>query len=122
MRPGVCGPPQSPLYDPALPANSVRSLDRSVSAARCFHERICWACTLKVKVCHLLPARISDEFGIETRNSKKEEQLFDLISDPEEMIDLKSVASKTKSEMIEQMMDALIESDDAARGAPTTLS
>ena len=57
-----------------------------------------------------------------TRNSKKEEQLFDLISDPEEMIDLKSAASKTKSEMIEQMMDALIETDDAARGAPTTLS
>ena len=28
----------------------MRSLDRSVSAARCFHERICWACRLKVKV------------------------------------------------------------------------
>ena len=41
-------PPQSPLYDLALPAGSVRPLDRSVSAARCFHERICRACRRKV--------------------------------------------------------------------------
>ena len=33
-------PPQTPLYDSALPADSVRPLHRSVSAARCFHERI----------------------------------------------------------------------------------
>ena len=31
-------PPQSPLYDSVLPADSVRPLDRSVSAARCFHQ------------------------------------------------------------------------------------
>ena len=43
-------PPQSPLYDSALPADSVRSLDRSVSAARCFHERICRACRRKVRI------------------------------------------------------------------------
>ena len=43
-------PPQSPLYDSALPADSVRPLDRSVSAARCFHERICQACRHKVRV------------------------------------------------------------------------
>ena len=41
--------PQSPLYDSALPADSVRPLDRSVSAARCFHERICRACKRKVR-------------------------------------------------------------------------
>ena len=43
-------PPQSPLYDSVLPADSVRPLDRSVSAARCFHERICRACRRKVRI------------------------------------------------------------------------
>ena len=43
-------PLQSPLYDSALPADTVRPLDRSVSAAICFHERICRACRRKVRV------------------------------------------------------------------------
>ena len=43
-------PPQSPLYGSALPADSVHSLNRSVSAARCFHERICQACRRKVRI------------------------------------------------------------------------
>ena len=43
-------PPQSPLYVSVLPADSVRPLDRSVSAARCFHERICRACRRKVGI------------------------------------------------------------------------
>ena len=43
-------PPQSPLYDSALPADSVRPIDRSVSAAKCFHERIYQACRHKVRV------------------------------------------------------------------------
>jgi len=55
-----------------------------------------------------------------SRNSKAEEQLFDLINDPEEMTDLKSKNPETKSMMVEQMMDMLIDADDAARGAPTT--
>ena len=37
-------PPQSPLYD------SVRPLDRSVFAARCFYECICRACRRKVRI------------------------------------------------------------------------
>ena len=44
----------------------------------------------------------------------------DLIDDPEEMTDLKSKNPETKSMMVEQMMDMLIDADDAARGAPTT--
>ena len=43
-------PPQNPLYDTALPAVSVRPFDRSVSAARCVHERICRACRRKVRI------------------------------------------------------------------------
>ena len=43
-------PPQSPLYDSALPADSVRPLDRSVSAARCFHERMCHACGHRIRL------------------------------------------------------------------------
>ena len=50
MGPGVLVPLQSPLYDSALPADSVRPLDRSVSAARCFHERICQACRRKFSI------------------------------------------------------------------------
>ena len=42
--------PQSSLYDPALPADPMRSLNRSVSATKCFHERICQACRRKVGV------------------------------------------------------------------------
>ena len=55
-----------------------------------------------------------------TRNSKAEEQLFNLIDDPEEMTDLKSIAPQAKSIAIEHMMDMLIDADDAARGAPTS--
>ena len=43
-------PRQNPLYDSALPADSVRPLDRSVSAARCFHERICRASRRKIRI------------------------------------------------------------------------
>ena len=43
-------PPQSPLYDSALLADSVRPLERSVSAARCFHERVCRAYRRKVRI------------------------------------------------------------------------
>ena len=43
-------PPQSPLYDTVLPADTVHPLDRSVSAARYFHQRICRACRRKVRI------------------------------------------------------------------------
>ena len=37
-------PPQSPLHDASLPADSIRPLDRSISAVRCFHEHRCRHC------------------------------------------------------------------------------
>ena len=43
-------PPQSPLYDLALPADSVHPLDWSVCAAKCFHEHIYRVCRRKVSV------------------------------------------------------------------------
>jgi arylsulfatase A-like enzyme len=55
-----------------------------------------------------------------TRNSKGEQQLFDLDADPDEMHDLKTSATALRANMIEQLADALIEADDAARGAPNT--
>ena len=55
-----------------------------------------------------------------TRNSKLEEQLFNLGEDPDELIDLSRKDQLARSLIIEQMMDALIHADDAARGAPTT--
>ncbi|MEM7016703.1 MAG: sulfatase-like hydrolase/transferase [Pseudomonadota bacterium] len=53
-----------------------------------------------------------------TRNSKGEEQLFDLRSDPDEMEDLKKRDLAARGVMLERLADALIEADDAARGAP----
>ena len=55
-----------------------------------------------------------------TRNSKLEEQLFNLDEDPDEFTDLSTEQQSARSAIIEQMMDALIQADDAARGAPTT--
>ena len=55
-----------------------------------------------------------------TRNSKLEEQLLNLGEDPVELIDLSRKDQLPKSLIIEQLMDALIVADDAARGAPTT--
>lgn len=57
-----------------------------------------------------------------TRNSKGEEQLFDLRNDPDEMVDLKDQAPALRSQLIEQLADALIEADDVARGAPATVT
>jgi arylsulfatase A-like enzyme len=54
-----------------------------------------------------------------TRNSKGEEQLFDLRSDPDELSDLKTTDAVTRARLIERLADALIGADDAARGAPT---
>lgn len=54
-----------------------------------------------------------------TRNSKGEEQLFDLLDDPEEMSDLKR-SDSVRSRVLEQLLDAMIAADDAARGAPAT--
>ena len=53
-----------------------------------------------------------------TRNAKREEQLFDLRADPDELNDLKSTDRGARALMIEQLMDALVAADDAARGAP----
>jgi arylsulfatase A-like enzyme len=53
-----------------------------------------------------------------TRNSKGEEQLFDLQRDPQEMVDLKGKDRDLRSRMVERLADALIAADDAARGAP----
>ena len=53
-----------------------------------------------------------------TRNSKGEEQLFDLLDDPDEMSDIKNRAKDLRAVMVESLTDALIAADDVARGAP----
>ena len=55
-----------------------------------------------------------------TRNSKGEEQLFDLRADPDEMHDLAKREPAARARMMERLTDALIDADDAARGAPAT--
>lgn len=60
---------------------------------------------------------ITNEFRY-TRNSKGEEQLFDLQADPDEMTDLKHINTAARADMMEHLADALIAADDAARGAP----
>ena len=53
-----------------------------------------------------------------TRNIKGEEQLFDLNADRDEMTDLKKSDQRSRAEMVERMMVALIEADESVRGAP----
>ena len=53
-----------------------------------------------------------------TRNSKGEEQLFNLLDDPDEMRDLKTADEPARLEMLARLTDALIAADDSARGAP----
>jgi arylsulfatase A-like enzyme len=53
-----------------------------------------------------------------TRNSKGEEQLFDLEADRDELADLSSVDQHLGRAMRDLMMDALIEADDLSREAP----
>lgn len=50
-----------------------------------------------------------------TRNSKGEEQLFDLGADPDEMFDLAGREPVARARMMERLTDALIDADDAAR-------
>jgi arylsulfatase A-like enzyme len=54
-----------------------------------------------------------------TRNSKGEEQLFDLEADRDEMIDLKGLDQDLHASMRVRMIDAMMAADDMAREAPT---
>jgi arylsulfatase A-like enzyme len=54
-----------------------------------------------------------------TRNTKGEEQLFNLVQDPDEVHDVKST-DPTRSEMVEALADAMMLADDSSRGAPST--
>ena len=71
-----------------------------------------------------IPARtrtlITEQFRY-TRNSKGEEQLFDLINDPDEMKDITS-DSTTKLKMLEELNQQMMMADDSSRGEPATES
>ena len=54
-----------------------------------------------------------------TRNSKGEEQLFHLDTDPDEMVDVKKTDPK-RIEMLETLSEAMMMADDSSRGAPAT--
>ena len=53
-----------------------------------------------------------------TRNSRGEELLFDEVEDRDEMTNLAKSEPARRAEGVEAMMDALMEADDLARGAP----
>jgi arylsulfatase A-like enzyme len=53
-----------------------------------------------------------------TRNSKGEEQLFDLEADHDELADLSKFDGSLGRRMRDAMIDALIEADDLSREAP----
>ncbi len=57
-----------------------------------------------------------------TRNTKGEQQLFDLVADADEMHDLQRRDESLRQRHVELLADALIAVDDAARGAPVTAS
>ena len=62
---------------------------------------------------------ITDQYRF-TRNTKDEEQLFDLQGDPDEMQDIRRTDTTARAHMIEELMSALLEANDATRGAPVT--
>ena len=68
-----------------------------------------------------IPARIRtllmDDCKI-TRNSKGEEQLFDLTSDPDEMVNIRS-DQLLRTRMLTGLSDAMMLADDSSRGAPS---
>jgi len=69
-----------------------------------------------------IPARIrtliTEQFQY-TRNSKGEEQLFDLKADPLQMDNI-ARSSSHKSEILAALTDAMMLADDSSRGAPST--
>lgn len=69
-----------------------------------------------------IPARtrtlLMDEFKF-TRNSKGEEQLFDLQKDPNEMSNIVD-RPELRSRMLTTLNDAMMQADDSSRGAPST--
>lgn len=64
------------------------------------------------------------ELGRYTRDSQGQQQLFDLASDPDELIDLseRQRDPQRKAAVVEQLVDALIESDDLCRSEPTVFN
>jgi hypothetical protein len=61
---------------------------------------------------------IGDDGTKYTRHSSREEQLFDLVADPNEMRPLHQHGGERRAQAVELLADALIEADDVARGAP----
>ncbi len=55
-----------------------------------------------------------------TRHSTGEDQLMDLVADPDETTDLADRDADRRAAMVERLADALMAADDEARGAPTT--
>jgi hypothetical protein len=54
-----------------------------------------------------------------SRNSKGEEQLFNLSEDPDEMHDRKATDPQ-RVRMLEALSEAMMLADDSSRGAPST--
>ena len=54
-----------------------------------------------------------------TRNAKREQQLFKLSEDPNEMHDLKD-RDPAQAKLVEALADAMMMADDSSRGAPAT--
>ncbi|MCP4083791.1 MAG: sulfatase-like hydrolase/transferase [Actinomycetia bacterium] len=53
-----------------------------------------------------------------SRHSTGEDQLFDLVADPHEMTPIQRTDSARRAQMIERLADALMATDDDARGTP----
>ena len=62
---------------------------------------------------------IGDDGTKYTRHSTGEEQLFDLVADPDEMSPIHLLDTDRRARALELLAVALIEADDNARGAPT---
>jgi len=56
-----------------------------------------------------------------TRTSTEEELLFDTVTDPDETTNLAVRDPVRRAQAVDVMMQALLDADDFARGAPTTM-
>ena len=54
-----------------------------------------------------------------TRHDDGSEMMFDLDTDPDEMVELSHLGGAVVDDAHVRMLDALLESSDVARGAPT---
>ena len=64
---------------------------------------------------------VADDGSKYSRHSTGEDQLFDLVADPDEVAPLQATDTARRAQMLERLADALIAVDDDAHGTPVAV-